>query len=74
VLGICKDQKQVELMKDMGLGNYMLDFKEISEKQLISMFELLERNRWQISNGLEYQNNLYAQALERQYSSILDNI
>lgn len=70
VLGIGKDKKQIELMKDVGLEDYLCTFEDLSVGTLTDRFSKLIGNRETETKKIQIVNNKYRQDLDLQYEHV----
>jgi polysaccharide pyruvyl transferase WcaK-like protein len=71
VVGISYDPKTSDLMRDMGLGDYVLDIDGLKFEALVNSFELLQNNMGQVEQTILEATAAYAARLAEQYDRVL---
>lgn len=74
VLGIANHPKMINLMRDMGQSEYVLDIDHFDLKSLVERFSLLESNREIIRDQIEKKIADFRIALNVQYNQVLDGL
>lgn len=71
VLGICYYRKAVDLMYEVGQGDYVVELDHFDVDELLQKFRMLEKNADQEAEKIRRKNEEYQVALSEQYEHVL---
>ena len=74
VLGVCYYRKTDDLMRKMGQGDYSLDLDDFKVSEMLEKFLDLERKRMKEIERIKSKNELFREALDKQYAMLFDVI
>lgn len=71
VLGICYYRKSMDLLREMGQGDYAVELNHFDVDELLKKFRLMEKNAEQEAEKIRRKNEEYRVALSEQYDHVL---
>lgn len=71
VLGICYYRKAMDLLREMGQGDYAVELDHFDVDELVQKFRMLEENAEQEAEKIRRKNEEYRVALSEQYERVL---
>jgi polysaccharide pyruvyl transferase WcaK-like protein len=74
VLAICYYRKARDVMREMGQGQYAIEFDDFDVEETWRKFRLLEQNRLVEQQKIRTKNAEYRDALDRQYEHVLNRL